>query len=283
MTIKEALLNLFSSTNFENYNDEELKELLKSVTFEKLTPYQEYHRNQISKFSDLVGIKKLILLRIFADELWKEVGESKYSQKKEFERRINVIGKAYHRMLICLDENICMVEKGYGITMLSNMRLMLECLALSKYIWKKGEDEAIRFQDFAHAQKLKMKGINPNKIFKDKYRRDFYKANGWISDAKIKTIGQMVNLLDWKDEYKKMYNHSSEFVHASPESIETVFELNHKLEQNDYAYFPLGFEHQIELNVYLIQDFTKLIIENFVEKENVKLNLSLLNAIVTWI
>ena len=282
MTIKQTLLNLFMTTNSEDYSDDEIQQLLHSVMVENLTPYQNYHVNQVIKFSSSQAIKKLILLRIFSSELWEEICKSEFGHKKEFERRINVIGKAYSRMLVCLDENICMLEKGYGITMISNMRLMLECLALSNYIWNKGEDEAIRFQDFSDAQQMKIAGINPNKIFKDKYTKKFYQANGWISDAKIKSIRQMVDNLEWRGEYKKMYKFSSEFVHASPESIEIVAKLNRELEHNSYAYFPLGFEHQIELNVYLIQDFTKLIIENFIDEENQQFNLFLLNTIVSW-
>ena len=178
MTIKQTLLNLFMTTNSEDYSDDEIQQLLHSVMVENLTPYQNYHVNQVIKFSSSQAIKKLILLRIFSSELWEEICKSEFGHKKEFERRINVIGKAYSRMLVCLDENICMLEKGYGITMISNMRLMLECLALSNYIWNKGEDEAIRFQDFSDAQQMKIAGINPNKIFKDKYKKKFIKQTG---------------------------------------------------------------------------------------------------------
>ena len=281
MTIKESLLQMFMSTPSEGYTDDEVKQKLHSETIYNLLPYKIFHNKQLEKLNEDTNIKKLIVLRIFSAELWEEICQSEYAHNKEFERRINVIGKAYTRMQICLDENICMLEKGYGITMISNQRLMLECLALSKYIWEKGEEEAIRFQDYADAQEMKIAGINPNKFFKNKYKKDFYLSNGWITDKKIKSIRQMVDSLEWT-EYKKMYKFSSEFVHASPESIEIVSKLNRNLATNYLAYFPLGFEHQIELNVYLIQDFTKLIINCFVKPETRKLDLFLLNAIVKW-
>ena len=281
MTIKESLLQMFMSTNSDDFTDDEVKQQLHSETIYNLLPYKNFHNKQVEKLDEDTNIKKLIVLRIFSAELWEEICQSEYAHDKEFERRINVIGKAYTRMQICLDENICLLEKGYGITMVSNQRLMLECLALSKYIWEKGEEEAIRFQDHADAQEMKIAGINPNKLFKNKYKKDFYLPNGWISDKKIKSIRQMVDSLEWT-EYKKMYKFSSEFVHASPESIEIVSKLNRNLATNYLAYFPLGFEHQIELNVYLIQDFTKLIINSFVKPETRKLDLFLLNAIVKW-
>ena len=282
MTLREKLLSIFMSTDSEEYSDDEIKQLLHSETLQNCILYQNFHTKQFANFYDVPEIRKLIILRIFSSELWEEICKSEYGHKKEFERRINVIGKAYSRMLVNIDENICLLEKGFGITIISNMRMMLECLALAKYIWEKGENEAIRFQDFADAQQMKIADINPNIVFKNKYTKQFYKANGWISDDKIKTIKQMVNDLEWQTEYKKMYNFSSEFVHASPESIEIVSRLNRELENDKFAYFPLGFEHQIELNVCLIQDFTKLIIDCFVEDASKKLDLFLLDAVVKW-
>lgn len=256
MTLREKLLSIFMSSDSEEYSDDEIKQLLHSETLQNCILYQNFHTKQFANFYDVPEIRKLIILRIFSSELWEEICKSEYGHKKEFERRINVIGKAYSRMLVNIDENICLLEKG--------------------------ENEAIRFQDFADAQQMKIADKNPNIVFKTKYTKQFYKANGWISDDKIKTIKQMVNDLEWRTEYKKMYNFSSEFVHASPESIEIVSRLNRELENDKFAYFPLGFEHQIELNVYLIQDFTKLIIDCFVEDASKKLDLFLLDAVVKW-
>ena len=51
MSIKETLLNLFMTKNPDDYSDEEVKQVLHSVTDDNLIPYQNYHANQVIKFS----------------------------------------------------------------------------------------------------------------------------------------------------------------------------------------------------------------------------------------
>lgn len=40
-------------------------------------------------------------------------------------------------------------------------------------------------------------------------------------------------------------------------------ELNQELEVNPDAYFPLGFDNEINLNIYLIYDYTEFVINHF--------------------
>lgn len=61
------------TTNSEDYSDDEIRQLLHSVIVKNLIPYQNYHANQVIKFSSSQSIKKLILLRIFSSELWEEI------------------------------------------------------------------------------------------------------------------------------------------------------------------------------------------------------------------
>lgn len=264
MPIIESFLNCCSQEFKRNLSDEEKKARIFNSAESDLKPYIKYYSNIEDESLQNPKIKKLILMRLFSDEIWNAIGKNEFSHKKEFERRINVIGKTYHRMLVNTDENICLFEKKYGLSVISNLRMILECLAIAHYIWEHGEDGAIRFQDYATKIGAKLSGQNPNKLLKDKYKGDktFSNPNGWIENKKIKTLYNLIKSLHNKD-YDKLYKFSCEYVHASPYSIQKLFELNKELKENPDAYFPLGFENEIDLNICLIYDYTEFVINHF--------------------
>lgn len=250
--------------NLENLNDEEKRIKILNSANSSLKPYIKYHSNIEKQSIQNPKIKKLILMRLFSDEIWNIIVRNDFSHKKEFERRINIIGNAYHRMLISTDENICLFEKKYGLSIVSSLRMMLECLAIAKYIWDVGEDGAIRFQDYATKIGAKLSKKNPNEILKDKYTGDktFLKPNGWILDKKFKNLHDLIKNLKNKD-YNNLYKFSCEYVHASPYSIQKLVELNKELQESPNAYFPLGFDNEINLNTLLIYDYTEFVINHF--------------------
>lgn len=264
MSIINSFLDFLMQKLPENLSDEEKKNMILNSADSNLEPYIKYHSNIEKESLQNPKIKKLILMRLFSDEIWNVIVKNDFSHKKEFGRRINVIGNTYHRMLVNTDENICLFRKKYGLSIISNLRMMLECLAIAKYIWDAGEDGAIRFQDYATKIGAKISGKNPKEILKNKYTGDklFSKPNGWILDKKFRNLHDLIKNLHNKN-YNNLYKFSCEYVHASPYSVQKLSELNQELEVNPDAYFPLGFDNEINLNIYLIYDYTEFVINHF--------------------
>lgn len=264
MSIIDSFLYFLMQNPSENFSDEEKRTMLLNSADLNLEPYIKHHSNIEKESLQNTKIKKLILMRLFSDEIWNVIVKNDFSHKKEFGRRINVIGNTYHRMLVNTDENICLLEKKYGLSVISNLRMMLECLAVANYIWESGEEGAIRFQDYATKIGAKLSGENPKELLKGKYADDkiFSRPNGWILDKKIKNLYDLIKNLHNKD-YNDLYKFSCEYVHASPYSVQKLFELNKDLKENPNAYFPLGFDNEINLNIHLIYDYTEFVINHF--------------------
>ena len=226
-------------------------------------------------------IKKLIIIRILARDIWDIIHDSydpiKYDHQKY---RISAIGKILHRVLLTTDENINLFRNGMGISILSNCRMILESYSYAIYLDKIGEIEADRFQDYSIVQSNQINGKNNENLFRDKYQDDFFKPYGWISDKKSRSLINLVNKLE-DDKYIKYYRILSNFVHASPYSIEVSSSLANPEKNMEEHHFPLSFHDSLRINIKLLSDFIVLIINSFIMDDKESYHFTL-NAVLKW-
>jgi hypothetical protein len=284
MTFFDEMNSIFSQYSPDNYSDEDLERIFRKRFHKEIAYYIEYFdsfkKNIEEKYKK--KIIKLIELRVFASEIWEHIyniyDEAQYDDLKY---RISALSKMYNRSLMSTDENIILLRNGVGISVLSNIRMILECYAFAAYIFKTGEIEADRFQDYAKVQKDKiLDKEQATKTIKDKYKEDFFKTNGWISNRSKRSISLLISELA-NNDYIIYYKLLSEFVHASPFSINFITVLSTKKYKNEEPYFPLAFENIVNLNLKLIYDFTTLIICSFI-KEDSEIYLFYMNALMKW-
>ena len=250
--IIESLLELFITTDTNQYSDNQVRKLLFKTTQNSVRKYKMGRKNINSHFNKEKSLDRLIILRLFADELWNLILRAKPKG-----RVVYVVEEALLRVEISTDENITLIGHGYGIGAVGNLRQMLECLAITKYIWKKGESEAERFQDHAECKKGKV-------IEKYKDEPCFMTSQGWISDKTNNTLKKLIKLLENRD-YNDIYDFCCNLIHASSFSMEKVMQLNHERQGCDY--FPLGLEKTIRYNEKIIVDFLLFLIDSYLDEK----------------
>ncbi|MBR1714343.1 MAG: hypothetical protein IJ717_05295 [Treponema sp.] len=258
-TIIGQFLKLFSTKDSEKYSDEEISKLLQKAVSPTVKKYEKGTKQHQSLFTKKESIDRLIILRCYAFEVFESITKGNL-HNEIYGRRINVIESALLRCEIATDENICLIKSGFGLSFLSNLRLMLESLAISRYLWEKGESEAIRFQDYMEYQISEIE--KTKKQLEGKYDESFFKPYGWISDSKINSLSKLVKNLN-NDEYNELFKISSNYVHSSPYSLQKVWEMNQRLN----GYFPFSLEDSIRLNEFILTDFLVFIIDCFAEDD----------------
>jgi hypothetical protein len=284
MTFFDEINSIFSQYNPDDYSDEELEHEFQILFNNEIA----YYTNYFDSFKKIIEekyelkIRKLIEMRVFASEIWdhvfKNYDEAQYNNLKY---RISAIGKIYHRVLISTDENIILLRNGVGISVLSNNRMIIESYAFAVHIFNAGEIEADRFQDYAKVQQDRIQNKKKSiKTIQNKYDKDYFKNNGWISDKNKRSISLLVSELA-NNDYTFYYKLLSEFVHASPFSINSIAVLSGKRYKDEEPYFPLSFENIVNFNLKLIYDFTALIIGSFI-KDDAELYLFYMKAIMQW-
>lgn len=248
--IIESLLELFMTTDTNRYSDNKVRKILFKTTQNSVRKYKKGRKNINSYFNNEKSLDRLVVLRLFAFELWNII-----LRKEPKGRVVYVVEEALLRIEISTDENITLIGHGYGIGAVGNLRQMLESLAIAKYIWKKGESEAERFQDHADCK---------NEKVIEKYKDDssFGTSQGWISDKENNTLKKLIKLMENK-EYNEIYDFCCTLIHASSFSMETVMQLNHK--RRGYDYFPLGLEKTIRFNEKIIVDFLLFLIDSYMD------------------
>ncbi len=272
MSIINQVLKLFSSKDSEKYSDIQIHNLLKKAVKPTVKLYK--NSNQLRFLKD-ENIERLIILRCFAFELWDLIIHNEL-HNEIYGRRINVIETALLRCEIASDENITLFANGYGLSAMSNLRLMLESLAVSKYLWEKGEEEAKRFQDYMEFQKSDFEGT-PVKM-EDEYDETFFKIYGWISDKKFNSFSKLVKKLG-NNEYDDLVKISNNYIHASPYSLEKVWKMNHKQK----GYFPIDLLKLIRINERILVDFLLFVLDCFIESEEKDFYKIFIKIIVDWI
>lgn len=132
MTMIESLLNLFSKYDPEDYTNHELINLISNNLHPFIEEYKTFHLKKESEILLDMKITKLITVRLIASEIWDQI-YLQYEENCDYKYRISAIGKLFFRTLVATDENIAMIKNGYGIAVMSNIRSIIESIALSKY------------------------------------------------------------------------------------------------------------------------------------------------------
>lgn len=259
MQIIEQVLKLYMTTDSEKYSDLEIHKLLLKTVSPAVKQYKKSNKQHQSLFQKDENIDRLIVLRCFAFELWNSIIQGKL-HNEIYGRRINVIETALLRCEIATDENITLFTNGYGLSAMSNLRLMLEAFSISKYLWEKGESEAKRFQDYREYQKLEFDGTKAD--IEDKHDESFFKPYGWISEPELRSLSHLVKELK-NAKYDELFKISNNYVHATPYSLEKVWEFNHKR----MGYFPIDLSELIRLNEFILTDFLCFVVDRFVESD----------------
>lgn len=259
----KSLFELFTATDVDNYSIEEISNLISNNLEKFVKPYQEYHLSKFKEMNYDKRLNKLVIIRLVADEIWDEICKD-YIESLEYKIRISAIGKIYIRSLIALDENISMIKQGYGISALSNIRLLIECIAFSKYLWFEGEVEADRYQDYATIQYSHFTNSVDTTSILSKYENGFEKDFGWMTKREYKSIPKLLAFLKLED-YQEIYKLTSHFIHASAYSVEKILQQNHK--NRGSSYFPIGYERTMDLNIQLLKDLSEFIIDCFMEEK----------------
>ena len=274
MQIIEQVLKLFMTTDSEKYSDLEIHKLLLKTVSPTVKQYKKSNKQHQSLFQKDENIDRLIVLRCFAFELWNSIIQGKL-HNEIYGRRINVIETALLRCEIATDENIALFTNGYGLSAMSNLRLMLEAFSISKYLWEKGESEAKRFQDYRGYQKSEFDGTKAD--IEDKHDESFFKPYGWISEPELRSLSHLVKELK-NAKYNELFKISNNYVHATPYSLEKVWELNHKR----MGYFPIDLSELIRLNEFILTDFLCFVVDSFVESDEKHFYKLFLKIIVDW-
>lgn len=274
MPIIEQVLKLFMTTDSEKYTDLEIHKLLLKTVSPTVKQYKKSNKQHQYLFQKDENIDRLIVLRCFAFELWNSIIQGKL-HNEIYGRRINVIETAFLRCEIATDENIALFTNGYGLSAMSNLRLMLEAFSISKYLWKKGESEAKRFQDYREYQKSEFDGTKAD--IEDKPDESFFKSYGWISEPELRSLSHLVKELK-NAKYNELFKISNNYVHATPYSLEKVWELNHKR----MGYFPIDLSELIRLNEFILTDFLCFVVDSFVESDEKHFYKLFLKIIVDW-
>ncbi|MBR4374038.1 MAG: hypothetical protein IKP49_06740 [Treponema sp.] len=275
MSIIEQILKFSKSINSKKYSDYKIHKLLKKAVNPILKLYIKGNKQHQSLFERNENIERLIILRCFAWELWNLIINGEL-RNDIYGRRINVIEAALLRCEIATDENIVLLKNGQGLSVMSNLRLMLESFVVSKYLWEKGESEAKRFQDYMEFQKSDFEGSTLK--LEAEYDESFFKAYGWISDKKFHSLSALVKGFT-NGEYEDLFKISNNYIHATPYSLEKVWELNHQLQ----GYFPIDLPSLINLNERLLSDFLVFVTDCFIDTDKKESCKVVLEVIAKWI
>ena len=250
-------------------NLETVNKLLDDNLIKTISNYTKYNSDLLTKFGNKSEFKKLVTIRLIADDIFRRINNLYCKEDaSKIGHRINAIGKIMFRVLLCMDENICLIEKGYGFTVISNIRLILECLAVSEYLWDSGEEQTNIFQDYAQVQIDKNFDINPQ---------------GWIEDKNLKTLGNLVNRMGDKNLHK-LYRICSNYIHASPFSMDSAITQNHRLQNDENSYFPLGYHDTIYHCCYLLGRFIENVVNWFIKDDSDKFKYLTMNKLLLeWV
>ncbi|HUX59041.1 MAG TPA: DUF5677 domain-containing protein [Bacteroidales bacterium] len=257
-------MKLFTSCDPDRYSDDRMKLLIINKLKPILKQYMNYHEKLSIRTKVKLKYKKLVIVRIFASDIWEEICKQ-YSTDTVYQNRINAIGKLFYRSLIATDENISMIKNGYGYAAIANIRLIIESIALAEYIWEQGEKEADRYQDFASIQYALLLGKELPKNILQKYEPGFEKDYGWMTKKKeYKSVPKLLDYLG-EETLHDYYKLASHFVHASSYSVEMLSNQATDKTIKEEGYFPIPFDMIININTQVIGIMSELMLKWFME------------------
>ena len=242
-----------------------LADFMKS--YSDMTVYKDHHKNLAEKNDGEQNLDSLLFLRLLLQDVSHYIYGNQEEIKKTHQYRLGAIGKISLRLGEITDENLVLLRHGFGTSVVSNLRLMLECYAIARYLMECDDVESDRFQDYGIVQECRMRKTNAReKLEKKNYEDDFYNSKSeyaWISDGSIKTPTDLMkrlgdeNMNDWYKFYCK-------YVHASPYSCGKVHQMNQALVIDDNVYIPMGMENLVQQNKLYLTLFIGLLADNFI-------------------
>lgn len=257
-----------SENKFDLSNNENLEYFMKS--YPPIDIYKKYHSNLSEKNNDDANINSLLFLNLLLQDCSNYIASNQAKIKKTHQFRLGAIGKITFRLIEITDENLALLRNGFGTSVISNLRLMLESYSIAKYLMEAEDLESDKFQDFGIVQEGKIHNTDARKKLKAKnYPDDFFTSKsdfGWISDKKIKTPIDLINRTEI-DEIKDLYKFYCKYVHASPYSCGKVFQMNQSSMENENAYVPTGMKNLVHQNKYYISLIIELMANNFIIDE----------------
>ena len=257
-----------SENKIDLSNVENLEYFMKS--YPPMDIYKNYHYDLSEKNNDDANINSLLFLNLLFQDCSNYIASNQEEIKKTHQFRLGAIGKISFRLIEITDENLALLRNGFGTSVISNLRLMLESYSIAKYLMQAEDFESDKFQDFGIVQECKMHNTDAKeKLSSKNYSEDFFNAKSdfaWISDKKVKTPIDLINRIDNK-KIKDLYKFYCKYAHASPYSCGKVFQMNQGSMENDNAYVPTGLKNLVHQNKYYIALIIDLIAENFILDE----------------
>jgi|GEM_PF-3765023 len=244
---------------------ETLEAFIKS--YPSMDIYKKYHSDLSDKNNEDTNINSLLFLNMLLQDTQNYIASNQEEIKKTHQFRLGAIGKIGIRLIEITDENLALLRNGYGTSVVSNLRLMLESYAIVKYLMDCEDIESDRFQDFGIVQECKITNTNPKqKLQKKNYPDSFFNSKSeyaWVSDNKIKNMKDFIERLNMQEQ-KGWYKYYCKYVHASPYSCGKIHQMNQGSSNNEDAYFPITKENLVQQNKYYIVLFIELIADNFI-------------------
>lgn len=254
-----------SENKFDLSKTENLEYFIKSYPLMDI--YKKYYLDLSKKNNADANINSLLFMNLLLQDCAKYIADNQSEIKKTHQFRLGAICKISFRFIEITDENLALLRNGFGTSVISNLRLMLESYSISKYLMAADDLESDRFQDFGIVQECKIQNTDPKiKLKEKKYTDDFYNAKSdfaWISDKKVRTSVDLINRIEI-EKIKDWYKFYCKYVHASPYSCGKILQMNQSSLKNDNAYMPIEMNKLILQNKYYLVLIIELLADNFI-------------------
>lgn len=254
-----------SENKFDLSKTENLEYFIKSYPLMDI--YKKKYLDLSKKNNADANINSLLFMNLLLQDCAEYIADNQSEIKKTHQFRLGAIGKISFRFIEITDENLALLRNGFGTSVISNLRLMLESYSISKYLMAADDLESDRFQDFGIVQECKIQNTDPKIKLKEKnYTDDFYNAKSdfaWISDKKVRTSVDLINRIEI-EKIKDWYKFYCKYVHASPYSCGKILQMNQTSLKNDNAYMPIEMNKLILQNKYYLVLIIELLADNFI-------------------
>lgn len=254
-----------SENKFDLSKTENLEYFIKSYPLMDI--YKKKYLDLSKKNNADANINSLLFMNLLLQDCAEYIADNQSEIKKTHQFRLGAIGKISFRFIEITDENLALLRNGFGTSVISNLRLMLESYSISKYLMAADDLESDRFQDFGIVQECKIQNTDPKIKLKEKnYTDDFYNAKSdfaWISDKRVRTSVDLINRIEI-EKIKDWYKFYCKYVHASPYSCGKILQMNQSSLKNDNAYMPIEMNKLILQNKYYLVLIIELLADNFI-------------------
>lgn len=264
-------------------NEEKLRESLYDTFSPFIKSYNDYfnYKNDVEN----VLLDKIKIWSIFASFFTNEFESNcKENQVGSNSQRYAIVTMLLMRAIEATDENICLFDKSFGFSTISNFRIMIEGLGLTNYIWNHSENESQRFRDYAFVRQAKFqKKPLDGRLSKYNGCKSFSKNCGWVSEEKFSSLVALVRKSlpeKQKKYYSEWYNFCCEFAHSSPFSLEAVLKINEDAKQGNEHFSFFKIEELIKLNCIILHDYIEYFSESIITDKIFKEEITLLLKVV---